>query len=239
MHRRARHLNARDAGATMVLDARFLSGNDGDAIQTWTSRTTSTYNVTQATSGKRPLLKLGSNGINGQATVLFDGTDDIMTGVNESLTNFTIIYTANNTNSGTVRVTFAHVSSTDYKQYPYLYFYTTNKVRATTSNSSTFIAAESSDATTGFHVVTNTFDQTTIAVGVDGKAKATANPSYAAVTNNSWSVGAGNETGFPNGVYFFDSKLSAMVVFKSTKITDPLEKRLNHSQAFSFKIACS
>lgn len=239
MHRRHRHLNARDAGATMVLDARFISGNDGDAIGTWSSRTSSTYDMTQATSGKRPLLRLGANGMNGQATVTFDGSDDMMEGVNESLTNFTIVYTAQNTGSSTTRVVFGHVSSTNYAEYPYCYIFTNNRYRVVTSNNVTFLPAENTDSSTGAHVVSNTFDQTTLRISVDGNADGTSTPSYSTITNNKWSIGAGNEFGAPNGVLFFNSKLSAISVFKSVKVSDPLRKRLNHSQAYSFKIACS
>jgi hypothetical protein len=244
MRARQRHLNARDAGATMVLDARFLSGSDGDAIQTWTSRTSATYNMSQATSTKRPLLKLGANGINGQAAVLFDGSNDMMTGVNESFTSFTIIYTANQTNAAGLRVIFCHVdSSSTYRQYPIVHYGQatsgTNKAVARTSNGSTFLFAESTDATTGAHVVSNRFNQTTLYCGVDGKTEGTATPSYSAVTNNSWAIGANNEFNYANGIYFFDSNIGSIVVFKSTMIADPIRKRLIHAQAASFKIACS
>lgn len=63
---------------TLWLNADTVSGNDGDAIQTWPNQSSVgvTNDWTQATAGKRPLLK--KNIINGHATLLFDGSDDVM-----------------------------------------------------------------------------------------------------------------------------------------------------------------
>ncbi len=55
MGRRARHMNAKDAGASMVLDSRFLKLNDGDAIDAWPSRGTNVGAT--ATTTLRPTYK--------------------------------------------------------------------------------------------------------------------------------------------------------------------------------------
>lgn len=245
MHRRARHLNARDAGATMVLDARFVSGSDGDAIQTWASRTTSTYDVTQSTSSKRALLKLGANGINGQACIQFDGTDDYYVGVNENVGDFTVIYTARNTNRSDapvsqLRIVLSHVNSTDYKNDVSCgYYNNTNAAYCQKCDNVTFPSAWSYDATTGEHVVTNRYSGTTAYIRVDMKTETSATTGTATNINQAWTLGTSTETGFPNGVAFFDSKMGAVVFFKSQSCSDPLSKRLSHSQGFSFKITCS
>ena len=75
MHRRARHFSAKAAGAKLYYDTRYLTDSDGTALQTLSDRA-GTYNATEATSTKRPLVKTGSNGIGGQPVLLFDGTDD-------------------------------------------------------------------------------------------------------------------------------------------------------------------
>lgn len=54
-----------------------VSGNDGDAIATWTSREGNSYAFAGAAT-KQPLLKLGANGINNKAALLFDGSNDIL-----------------------------------------------------------------------------------------------------------------------------------------------------------------
>lgn len=74
--RRPRHLNPRAAGASLVLDARYIAGADGDSIGTWSDRSGNGYDATQATANSKPLLKLGANGINGFPALLFDGYDD-------------------------------------------------------------------------------------------------------------------------------------------------------------------
>jgi len=58
MHRRARHFNARDAGATLVLDSRFITGlADGDPVATWSDRSRNGNDATQATPSNRPTFK--------------------------------------------------------------------------------------------------------------------------------------------------------------------------------------
>lgn len=67
------------------LKADTLSGNDGDAVTTWTkSGGTSGVSPTQGTAGNRPLLKKGVNGINNLAVVRFDGTDDYLLGTHDA-----------------------------------------------------------------------------------------------------------------------------------------------------------
>lgn len=63
MRARQRHFNARDAGATLVLDARRISGlNDGDGVQTWADISRNANDATQATSANRPVYKTSIQG---------------------------------------------------------------------------------------------------------------------------------------------------------------------------------
>lgn len=65
------------AGLLLWLNAGAIAGNDGDAIATWANQKTGGGDdYTQGTGAKKPLLKKGANGINGQNVVLFDGVDD-------------------------------------------------------------------------------------------------------------------------------------------------------------------
>ena len=57
-----------------LLDGDSLTGNDGDAIATWTA--SAGNNATQGTGANRPLVKKAANGINGKTVCRFDGTDD-------------------------------------------------------------------------------------------------------------------------------------------------------------------
>ncbi|OGV52013.1 MAG: hypothetical protein A2017_05580 [Lentisphaerae bacterium GWF2_44_16] len=64
------------AGLIEWLDADTISGNDGDAVATWTARTGA--NAVQATEANKPLLKKGANGINGHNVIRPDGSNDYM-----------------------------------------------------------------------------------------------------------------------------------------------------------------
>jgi hypothetical protein len=67
------------ASLALDLDADRVTGTDGTAIATWadSSKAGAVNNFTQATAGKRPLIK--RNIIGGHSAVLFDGVDDFMT----------------------------------------------------------------------------------------------------------------------------------------------------------------
>lgn len=57
-----------------------IAGSDGDLVQTWTDTSTAGNTATQATSGNRPTLKTGANGINGHNAVLFASGKSMVTG---------------------------------------------------------------------------------------------------------------------------------------------------------------
>jgi len=71
-------------GPTLLLDADLVSGNDGDAIQTWADDSGNSRDFSQVFSNKRPLLKKAANGINGHNVLRFDGSDDCLDGPNAS-----------------------------------------------------------------------------------------------------------------------------------------------------------
>lgn len=71
-------------GPSLLLDADLVSGNDGDAIQTWADDSGNSLNFSQGTTGYRPVLKKAANGINGHNVLRFDGADDYLSGPNLS-----------------------------------------------------------------------------------------------------------------------------------------------------------
>lgn len=238
MHRRARHLNARDAGATMVLDARFISGSDGDAIGTWASRTSSTYDMTQSTASYKPLLKLGANGINGQAAVLFDGTNDRLSGANEDINTCSCFAVAYNTNSGTIRNIFGRSKTSDYTRNFILTTNTgSNTLFTNRSDGTNFPVAQSTDFTTGSHVANGYYDGTNLGIRIDGKSYTTT-AGVSSTGGANWDVGWMNDG--PSGPnYHWNDRISAVVLFKNSVASSSIAKRVEHSLAYSFKIACS
>jgi hypothetical protein len=63
-------------GLRLWLRADSLALNDGDSVQTWSDQSGLGNHLTQATAGKRPLLK--KTILNGHPVVRFDGTDDVL-----------------------------------------------------------------------------------------------------------------------------------------------------------------
>jgi hypothetical protein len=77
MRARQRHFNPAHAGATLEVDARFnFSQSDGSTISTWTGRSPSAINATQATPANQPLYE--ENEIGGQPALSFDGSNDAL-----------------------------------------------------------------------------------------------------------------------------------------------------------------
>lgn len=77
MHRRARHLTGRAAGAQLYFDSRRITGlSDGTGVQTWSDLSTNANDATQATSTKRPLYKVNIQG--GCPMLLYDNSDDAL-----------------------------------------------------------------------------------------------------------------------------------------------------------------
>ena len=75
MRARHRHFNARDVGAALCLDARFISGlSDGNAVITWSDRSRSTANAVQNNANNQPQYKTAIQG--GQPVVRFDGINN-------------------------------------------------------------------------------------------------------------------------------------------------------------------
>jgi len=220
----------------MVLDARFISGSDGDAIGTWSSRTSSTYNMTQATTANKPLLKLGSNGLNGQATVLFDGTNDYMDGANESIDTCSFFCAVNNTNSLTYKNIFGRSSQTYIRNIIVLTETASNKLVVNRSDGSTSKTAATTDFTAGARIVNAYYDGTNLGIRIDGKSYST-QTGVSSTGGRSWNLGYLYDG--PSASYYWDSKMSSVILFKNSVASSSMAKRVEHSLGYSFKIACS
>lgn len=74
MRARHRHFNARDIGARLVLDARYIGQSDNTAVSTWADRSGNGWDATQATGANRPTFRVNQFGEAGG--VRFDGSND-------------------------------------------------------------------------------------------------------------------------------------------------------------------
>ncbi len=73
MRARVRHFQPKDAGANLVLDARYIAQGNSTAVSSWADRSGNAYNADQATGGKQPTFETA--GVGGQGAVKFDGGD--------------------------------------------------------------------------------------------------------------------------------------------------------------------
>jgi len=76
MRRRHRHFNARDLGAGLVFDARYINQSDNTAVSTWSDRSGNGYDATQAAGANQPTFQAAEFGGNG--VVRFDGSNDFL-----------------------------------------------------------------------------------------------------------------------------------------------------------------
>lgn len=67
-----------ESGAYDATSGGSLVTSDGSSVARWEDQSGNSSHVTQSTSGNRPVLKTGANGINGHAVLQYDGTNDDM-----------------------------------------------------------------------------------------------------------------------------------------------------------------
>lgn len=224
MHRRARHLNAKAAGAGLVLDARRISGlNDGDAVSTWNDVSGNGRDASNTLTA-RPLYKTFIKG--GQPVVRFDGSNDTLIFTPELLFNQTAhsICVYKRTESGARMVPLGGLLASCACP---VYEYSDNRLYVQGNNRYTSVAS----------------------IGVAWRistASALAGPEFM-LRINGGAVTLGTLISYATtgmtAIGRADSGYSvgdiALVSFFNSDLGDSLKRRLEHSAAFSFKIQCS
>jgi|688.fasta_scaffold676489_2 hypothetical protein len=76
MRARHRHFKPTSVGAFIAVDSRYINQSDNTAISTWSDRSGSANDVTQATGANQPVYRTGVLGGNG--VVRFDGSNDFL-----------------------------------------------------------------------------------------------------------------------------------------------------------------
>jgi hypothetical protein len=229
MRLRQRHLNPRDAGANLVLDARYITGlSDGDLVGTWADRSGNGNDVT-ASGSNRPTYKAAIQG--GQPVLRFDGSDDRMLNTAISFgTSYTIAAVTNVSSSSSYRRLIHISSSVDVVGF----FGVQN------GNFATFFGNGSSwnDVTqnapaqsliTNFKSVSVTNNGSTASPFVSGISQNTKNGSTVSATGIAVGNGVGGGASQPwNGD-------CGIIWVAPTVIPQPLRRRLEQASAFSFK----
>ena len=244
MHRRARHFNAKDVGASGVYDTRFISGlSNNDTVSTWSSRT-GTNNATQSVLANRPIYI--TNRLNGNPVVQFDGSNDYLTFSRfDASQAWTIAVVYRNVGTATYQgVILVRQSSTNYDRLSLLINNTTDYGPVGVGSNAPAGWGKGGSVREGqWRIVFGEwigggYDGSTYYRAYDDGAQLTlANMNVGGINANlTSSIGCSTSdvayTNFWNG--FMGS-----VSFGFTTLSESLRKRVTHAAAFSFKIACS
>lgn len=225
MHRRARHLTGRPAGASFHYDARWLNLTDGTGVSTWTDISGSN-NASQVTSTNQPTFK--TNIINGNPVVRFDGTNDFM-----SMTSGTDI-AGESVNIVLVKKSGAQLPIAINKTagLPYVNFYVDSltTVFSCAGNNRYYQAVVS---LASFAIVTSYTDSSsTYQIYKDGSSVSTTNFAFT-FSGNMTHIGARD-----SGPDWANGDMAVILHIKGSLATS-LRKRYEHSVGFSYKTACS
>ena len=228
MRARHRHFNAQDAGAVLVLDSRYITGlSDGNAVSTWTDRSRSGNNATQATAANQPTYQTAEQG--GQPLVKFDGSNDIMSTATPvtTVTNNWALFSVAKTISGS-RVHFSNGANTGYAQ-----------THSGTGGGIGFGGLYGGVAwlNDGAAKTNQWLIQSTLRIS--GTAQFWANGATTGTTfaNTPNTPTVATRVG-SDGAGFQNCEISTAVVI-NVSISQSLRRRIEHAAAFSFKIACS
>jgi len=240
MRARQRHFVARDAGAQMTMDARYIAQSDNTAVSAWANRGSSSYDMSQATGAAQPTFRDGTNGLNGLPTLSFDG-GDLLEGINTALNSYSIISVASRAASGANPETIFSRGITNAAQYSrdVILYYVPGSSSANVQRASqtSFPTATVTSVGSGGHVLHGRYDGTNLGMRVDEGSEVTAGSATPASPNAPWAIGATRENN--TILYYFNSKISLVAVWNGLVLSAPLRKRATHAAGYSFKIACS
>jgi hypothetical protein len=233
MRARQRHFNPGAAGATLTLDARFITGlSDGNAVATWEDRTASNNDATQTNSARRPVYKTALQG--GQPVVQFDGATDLLNAP---------ILTVGASGQETIIAVYKHrilatgyqviISSgkTDVRCFT-MTLGNTDKLWVYVNNPTNVISVGPS-GTTDPYIESIAWDGTTRTMNVLGVEQS--------ITNSTSAVPTTRQTTTEIGGDEFGSDLDGYIAYivQLPFANNPLRRRIERGAALSFKIACS
>lgn len=239
MRARHRHFNPKDAGASGVYDARFISGiANNAAVGTWNSRT-GTNTATQATSANQPIYR--TDQLNGNPVLQFDGTNDFLRFDKRDASAAWALCVAKRTSTNIYQNlilvqniaqtihTFLMVVHNDTNYGPVLV--------GNGGGGSSLMAKGSTLRNDQWRSLYGVW----LGGGSSGASFYNAWDDGVSITlTNSGIVGASNQTSSliassPNG---WGGQI-AQIVFGLSSSTDPRRKRASHAAAYSFKLASS
>lgn len=247
MRARQRHSNPKDAGAFLSLDSRFISGlANGAAVSTWTSRT-GTNNATQATTARQPIYT--TNVFGGQPSVKFTkaNTHFMRTGNGPFGTTSNIWILAVASKNATADFG-AVINQGDFTTFgatvaELIFGNGTRRwstlVSGGSSPGSTVLDASAQTQNVASIAVASCAASSGVNLNVNGVSVGTGSSLPGNINNASTPVGIGGRgSGTVGSADALDGDI-AQIIYAAVSMSGGLAKRLRHSAAFSFKIACS
>jgi len=240
MRARQRHLNAKAAGAVLVLDARYITGLSNLAVlTTWSDRSGNGYNMTQSTAGRQPLYKNDDPAMNPKVT--FDGSNDFLqTSTALDWTAFVTVVKTSTT--ATQRSLMGAANSTGVVGAYYIKIgspaRTTGWERYNTSGGG--CSATDGVLPSGSTAIwSGSRSNTALKVAVNGSwgTETTHSSVVSSVSGNSF-LGS-DWYGGTNSTYWPGEVSMVLGMTTATRPEDSLMKRLHHHAAYSYKVACS
>lgn len=246
-HRRARHLNPNAAGATLVYDARFISGANGSAIATWSNRASASYDMVQSSASQKPILRYAQQAGNNAAE--FNGATDatcsaMRTASAPSIPSATSIIIAGKitTSAGQDRNAFYWGNAATYSpNYNYIgvgKVYSGTKLASGNYNNPTdgSVVATSSINTSNSVIATGIVnDSGTNRMCINGTQEATT--SSTTISFNASTVPTLGTRGTQNGFAWLGYLYT--VIFFPAAITAAMRHRIEQSLSRVWKISCS
>ncbi len=230
MHRRARHLTGRAAGASFHYDSRWLSLSDGSGVQTFTD-VSGTNNATQATSTNQPTFKV--NILNGNPVVRFDGTNDFMSLATGAAVNINYFGLALFKSNSTAAPTLVNKTSANGLPYTNFYFDTGTQKQIYGFRSSSLFFANGCDMTS-FAISTSYSDSSSNKVFHNGIEKTTTTSAASGPATNVTDIGIRDQDNTK-----LNGDVASLIHITGALVANSLRKRFEQSVAFSFKLPCS
>jgi hypothetical protein len=229
MRARQRHFPYKASGALLSYDARYIAGSNGSEISTWENGSSTSYSLTQSTSTNRPLLQTGTNGINNQNAVKFDGIDDNLSAVAPIVTYITLVAVGKFTSANPM--VFRHGPSAGFSF-------------SGTSNSAWLISRASIHSASGVSQWMGS-DSAVASFVYDGNGTyykngvAQSNETISGTSQiNQRYVSSFIVSWDPVASKFSDGLLGILLLYLGNK-NDSLRKRTEHASSYSYKLACS
>jgi len=240
MRARHRHFNPRDAGAGLVLDARYISQSNSTAVSSWSDRSGNAYNAAQATGAKQPTFETA--GVGGQGAVKFDGGD-----VLEISSGYTNLLSADNTWSLVVVTNLSSFSSQpvifgrssqfffEYGNQSSVGYYVGQSSDFRNYGSSNTLMAVNTTYSTGFTKTAAT-SGTLYLNGTQQTAFTNSGGGLITTLSGTGDLYVGGFTATPT---FAASGYIPFVAFLKTDLSDAMRKRVDHFAARSWKFSCN